>query len=74
VEGQTYTVAGFADSFGHPGIHLAEVPGYQCACKKIPVSSWPIFAFRPVDERQTDIGALKDLLQTIPAAPEKVDA
>jgi hypothetical protein len=74
VENQAYTVAAFADTFGKPGIHLSEVPGFECACKGIGLSAWPLAAFRPVDERETDISALKDLLTPVPAAPERVDA
>ena len=76
VEKEAYTVSAFADTAGHPlpGIHLAELPGFACACKRVASSSWPLIAFRPADERQTDISALKDLLKPLPATPERVDA
>lgn len=73
---EVYTVAAFAETAGRPlpGIHLVELPGFQCACKRIAPSAWPLSAFRPADERQTDISALEDLLKPIPATPERVDA
>lgn len=78
LENETYTVTAFARTAGRdnglPGIHLAELPGFECECKNIGPSSWPIIAFRPVDERETDISAFKDLLNVTPATPERVDA
>lgn len=78
LENAVYTVDAFARTAGRdngvPGIYLAELPGFECECKKIAPSSWPLSAFRPADERHTDISALKDLLTPIPAAPERVDA
>ena len=75
--GRTYTVTAFENIVpsGRPGVHLAEMPGLTCECKSIRNSSWPIAAFRPVDERETDISALQALLDTAPAeAPEVVEA
>lgn len=65
--GQTYTVDGFLAT-GHvidlgiltrhgPGIVLREIAAPTCDCcsKKM---GWPIIAFRPLLDRETDISAL----------------
>ena len=61
--GGIYTVAGFAEIDGGPGIHLRELPGITCPCHGLCNAPWPLEIFRAVDERQTDIGALTKLLE-----------
>lgn len=61
---RTYTVAGFEDSSGHPGIHLQEIAGIDCPCRKLTNTAWPLSAFRPVNERKTDISQFESLLKT----------
>ena len=62
--GEVYTVAGFANVGDStlPGIHLREVPPLECACKSIVGAAWLLSAFRPVDERKTDISEFNSLL------------
>jgi hypothetical protein len=69
--GVTYTVAGFEEHQGLPCIHLREIAGLECACKSLSGVPWLIAAFRPLDERETDIGELRALLVD---EPEKVPA
>jgi hypothetical protein len=70
--GEVYTVTGFADTVaGLPGSHLREVADLKCACHGISNVPWLISAFRPLDERKTDIGALTSILDR---QPEKVPA
>jgi hypothetical protein len=59
---QVYTVAGFATIEDLPGIHLRELAGVTCACFDLVNAPWPLECFRPVQTRETDIGALKQLL------------
>ena len=69
IEGQVYSVAGFADALTEPGIHLREIAGFTCACRDITNGAWPMRAFRPVDQRKTDISDLAKLLDVTPATP-----
>jgi hypothetical protein len=74
---ETYTVSGFAPikmkdgSEDIPGIHLRELEGFTCSCGGFTNEPWPVEAFRPVDERKTDISAFTQLLDK---TPEKVRA
>lgn len=69
--GETYTVAGFEHYQAFPAIHLREIAGLSCACLRISGVPWLISAFKPLDERETDISELRALL--VPA-PGKVPA
>jgi hypothetical protein len=63
-EGEVYTVTGFADdSRGCPAIHLLELRGYDCACRDASNEPWDIRAFRPADERKTDISEFESILK-----------
>jgi hypothetical protein len=62
---QSYTVSGFGEIEGHPGIHLRELAGVSCRCFNLDNAPWPIDCFRPLDERGTDIGVLKQLLKPL---------
>jgi hypothetical protein len=73
VRGQVYTVTGFEEVDGLPAIHLREIEGFSCECGGFSNAPWLISAFRPVDERKTDISAFTELLNTT-KAPERVDA
>lgn len=65
--GEVYTVAGFETTYaGLPGIHLREVADLECACSGITGAPWLITAFRPLDERKTDISELQTLLDRVP--------
>jgi hypothetical protein len=59
-----YTVSGFGEIEGHPGVHLREISGVTCACTGLNNAPWPIEIFRPLDARQTDIGELTKILDT----------
>jgi hypothetical protein len=61
-----YTVAGFGEIENCPGIYLAELPPVACSCHRLEAAPWPIECFRPVDQRQTDIGELTKLLDQTP--------
>jgi hypothetical protein len=63
--GEIYTVAGFGDvaGTGRPGIHLREIADLECACKQTSGVPWLLSAFRPLDERKTDIGEFQALLK-----------
>ena len=61
VKDRVYTVSGFENSLSHPGIHLTELSGITCPCKGLKDLAWPISAFRPVDERKTDISQFTKL-------------
>lgn len=71
-KGEVYTVAGFETYAGLPGIHLREIGGIECACNGLSGVPWLISAFRPLDERRTDISELQSLLA--PTSRELVDA
>jgi hypothetical protein len=79
VKDQVYTVAAFGEfpfSFdqarkGMPGISLVEVPDIQ-APRSGSEAPWPMIAFRPVDERKTDISEIvRNALDV--KAPTRVD-
>jgi hypothetical protein len=59
---EIYTVAGFAEIDGVPGIFLAELPPVTCECHLLSGAPWPLQCFRPLDERKTDIGSLTKIL------------
>lgn len=44
-----------------PGLELAEVPTVMCCCGCGAKAGWPIFAFRPLDERKTDISTFTEI-------------
>ena len=71
-KGDVFTVSGFETWRGIPCIHLRELANMECTCLKYS-SPWPIAAFRPVDERTTDISAFTEILNTT-KAPERIDA
>lgn len=70
-KGQVYTVTGFETYGGLPGIHLREVAPIACECMGVSGLPWLISAFRPLDERKTDIGELQSILNR---QPEEVPA
>lgn len=59
---EIYTVSGFGEIEGCPGIFLSELPPVSCGCHQLDNAPWPIECFRPVDERATDIGELTKIL------------
>ena len=68
-----YTVSGFVSAptqlapgivMHSPGITLTEVDSPECSCCGARMG-WPIQAFRPVNERKTDIGDLVRLGQDV---------
>jgi len=63
--GAVYTVAGFGLIDDTPGVYLREIPGVTCSCAGLDNAPWPLQIFRPLDQRTTDIGALKQLLTPI---------
>ena len=71
--GEVYTVTGFEDLHGVPCIHLREIAGLSCECGGISNAPWLIQAFRPVDERKTDISVLTEILNKT-NAPERIKA
>jgi hypothetical protein len=63
IKGSIYTVTGFAPIMGDvPGIHLRELDGFSCTCSGVANAAWPISAFRPLDQRKTDISQFEKLL------------
>lgn len=75
-KGEVYTVTGFESYHGLAGIHLREVAPLECDCKRISGVPWLISAFRPLDERQTDISEFTSILDkapTIDRVPAEVD-
>jgi len=63
---QTYTVSGFGQIEGHPGIYLHELSGVTCGCFQLDNAPWPLEIFRSLDQRNTDINELKKLLVKTP--------
>ena len=61
VQDQTYTVAGFGEIDGSPGIFFAELPPVTCECHSLTGAPWPIECFRAL-RRKTDIGSLTKIL------------
>jgi hypothetical protein len=59
---EIYTVSGFGEIEGCPGIYLFELPPVSCTCHHLEAAPWPIDCFRPLDQRQTDISALTNIL------------
>ena len=64
---EVYTVSGFAEIDGCPGIFLAELPPVVCECHNLSGAPWPLQCFRALDERTTNIGELTKLLDQTPA-------
>jgi hypothetical protein len=63
MKGSVYTVTGFATIISDiPGIHLRELGGFTCSCSGADNQAWPISAFRPLDQRKTDISEFEKLL------------
>jgi hypothetical protein len=70
---EVYTVTGFEDLHGVPCIHLREIVGLSCECGGLNNAPWLIQAFRPVDERKTDISVFAEILNKT-NAPERIKA
>lgn len=66
-QGEVYTVSGFETYAGLPAIHLREIGDLECACLRVSGAPWLLSAFKPLDERKTDIGELQSLLNPTPA-------
>ena len=64
---EIYTVSGFSDIEGCPGIFLLELPPVSCSCSGLSNAPWPLECFRPLDQRPTDIGELSKILDRTPA-------
>lgn len=71
-KGQVYTVIAFEDVFGLAGVRLREIGGNSCKCAGFEDKPWLLAAFRPLDERKTDIGELQTLLNPSPALEREV--
>ena len=52
LRGDIYTVQGFGDIEGHPGIFLYELPPVTCDCHSLRDAPWPMRCFAPLDERE----------------------
>ena len=63
---QIYTVTGFSEIEGNPGIFLRELPRVNCACVGLSNAPWPLVIFRAIDERRTDISEFTKLLDQTP--------
>jgi hypothetical protein len=72
-KGEVYTVTGFEDLNGVPCIHLREIAGLSCECGGINNAPWLIAAFRPVNERKTDISVFTEIMHKT-NAPERIKA
>lgn len=63
---EVYTVTGFAEIDGCPGIFLRELPLITCECHQLSDAPWPLQCFRAIDERKTDISTFTKSLDAIP--------
>jgi hypothetical protein len=66
LQDEIYTVSGFAEIDGCPGIFLHELPPVVCVCHQLDDAPWPLECFRALDERQTDISEFTKLLDRTP--------
>ena len=66
---QIYTVFGFGEVDGLPGIYLYEISGITCECCNVDNAPWPLECFRALDQRETDISELTKLTK-VTSSPE----
>jgi hypothetical protein len=63
---EIYTVSGFAEIDGCPGIFLTELPPVTCECHSLSGAPWPLVIFRAIEEHATDISILTAILDRTP--------
>jgi hypothetical protein len=64
--GEIYIAASFATIDDYPGVFLREVAAINCSCYGLACAPWPLFIFRPVNERPTSIEVFAKILDRTP--------